>query len=420
MLPNDTDSALGSALMTLRGFQWVYGARQDPYALLLRAESDDPHELGRRVRDSGTLTWSSAESWVTAHYAVAARLLDDERLGLRQPERTGEAPSWEMPSLDDVLPLDAAMLKLGRAECERLRRLTEAALDDRLRKEIELTVERQAADLPKVFDLMADYAYPAARRVVALMLGVPADRAERFAQLCAGAGPALDATLCPPRLETAKLLLTSIAELRELCDELVAAHHEDGADDLLSQIIRAVDGSPTAATDPTAVAVLLAVAGVDLAATATANTISALLAEPARWAAVVKNPDLSGDALREGLRLAPPVRLQRLVARVDFEIEGCTINAGNQVVVLTEAANRDPAAFTDPDRFDLARPPDPPPLWAYHNLPTGVVAKFVGQHASAAVAALAKHAPTVHATDPGYRRLRSPVTGTPLCRPVAV
>jgi glycosyltransferase auxiliary protein len=243
MVTNDTDSALGSALMTLRGFQWVYGARQDPYALLLRAESDDPHELGRRVRDSGTLTWSSAETWVTAHHAVAAQLLADERLALRQPEPDEAAPAWGMPTLDDVLPMDAAMLKLGRAECARLRVRAEAALLEPtlelLHKEIALAADRQAAELPAKFDVMTDYAYPVAIRAVALLLGVPASEYERFARLCAGAAPALDATLCPPKVETAKLLLDSLAGIRELCDELVAAHRAEPAEDLLGAVVGA-------------------------------------------------------------------------------------------------------------------------------------------------------------------------------------
>ncbi|MFD0395276.1 hypothetical protein ACFQ3Z_36345 [Streptomyces nogalater] len=42
-----TDSELGRALLSLRGYQWLRGIHHDPYALLLRAESDDPAQLGR-------------------------------------------------------------------------------------------------------------------------------------------------------------------------------------------------------------------------------------------------------------------------------------------------------------------------------------------------------------------------------------
>jgi glycosyltransferase auxiliary protein len=157
---------------------------------------------------------------------------------------------------------------------------------------------------------------------------------------------------------------------------------------------------------------------VELAATAIANTVTTLLTE-AQWSTVVSSPESAGDLVREALRLAPPVRLQRLVAQTDLELDATAVKAGNQIVVLTEAANRDPAAFPVPDRFDAARPADPAPLWAHGTLPTGVVAEFVRGFTATAITALARHAPALRATDPGYRRLRSPVTGTPLCRPVA-
>ncbi|NLU80868.1 P450-derived glycosyltransferase activator [Micromonospora sp. HNM0581] len=412
MTATSTDDALGSTLMTLRGFQWVYGARQDPYALLLRAESDDPHELGRRVRANGALTWSSAEAWVTATHALAVRLLRDERLGLRKPPPTDSAPSWAMPTLDDVLPLDDVGLQLDRTDCERFGRSVAAALAaPRLRKahtEITVRIDRLAAGLNGAFDLTSDYAVSVATMATSVLLGVPAAHQEEFARLCAGAATALDATLCPPRLDTARLLLDSIAGLRELLVSLPTG----AGDDLLGELTR---------TEPDSVlpvALLHCAVGADLTATLVANTMSVLLAEPGRWTAVATEPGLAAAAVRETLRFAPPVRLQRLVARTDLDLDGTAVTAGSEVVVLLEAANRDPAAFADPDHFDPGREPAAEILWAHPAMPAGVVAETVRRHATVAVSALAAHLPTLRAAGEGYRRLRSPVTGSPLSRPV--
>jgi cytochrome P450 len=43
------------------------------------------------------------------------------------------------------------------------------------------------------------------------------------------------------------------------------------------------------------------------------------------------------------------------VALADFELAGQTIREGEGVIIVNETANRDPAVFTDPDRFDISR-----------------------------------------------------------------
>lgn len=205
MISTKTDSELGPELMTLRGMQWIYGIKGDPYALLLRAESDDPHELGQRARDHGALMWSTAESWVTARYSTAAAVLNDPRFGAGYPKPANgaaEAAAWQVPAMHDILPLDDVYLAADREVYRRLREVTVEAVGTDFTARIAERREAEPDRLGTTFDLMTHFAHPLAAGALAGVLGM-AD-ASRLTALCAATAPALDATVCPPRLATAR------------------------------------------------------------------------------------------------------------------------------------------------------------------------------------------------------------------------
>src|SRR5947209_20483587 len=70
-----------------------------------------------------------------------------------------------------------------------------------------------------------------------------------------------------------------------------------------------------------------------------------LLDEPDRWP----------NAVEEILRLESPVQLTARHARVDTEVAGRAVRAGDPVVLYLAGANRDPEVFADPHRFDVTR-----------------------------------------------------------------
>ncbi|MFG2760514.1 P450-derived glycosyltransferase activator [Streptomyces wuyuanensis] len=409
MISTKTDSELGPVLMAHRGMQWIYGIKDDPYALLLRAESDDPHELGRQVREHGALMWSTAETWVTGRYSTAAALLGDPRLGVRYPKPETEAgeeawQDWQMPALHEVLPLDDVFLALDRVSYRRLRALTASAVSAAAggtepafaAEPARRAAERIARpDVP--FDLMTDFAHPLAADALAGLLDVAPDDRERFTGLCADMAPALDATLCPPRMTTARELITAARQTSELIG--APAPDPAGGDDAVPRM-------------------LLAAAGVHLAAHLAATTVSVLLDHPEAWAAVREDAALAPAAVRETVRHAPPVRMQQLFAYEDVELDGSVITAGGGVTVLVEAAHRDPEAYGEPNRFDLYRAGQPEQLAFVDDLYTGVLEPFATPVATAAVAAVAAVLPRLRRTAPALRRLRSPVTGGLLSLPV--
>jgi cytochrome P450 len=81
-----------------------------------------------------------------------------------------------------------------------------------------------------------------------------------------------------------------------------------------------------------------------------------LLTNPEQLTDLRADRSLGTNAVEESLRLEPAAARVDRYATVDVELAGTTIRRGDLVVVSLTAANRDPAAFDEPDRFDLRRP----------------------------------------------------------------
>ncbi|MCX4766663.1 P450-derived glycosyltransferase activator [Streptomyces sp. NBC_01275] len=422
-----TDSELGRHLLTARGFHWIYGTSGDPYALTLRAESDDPALLTRRIRDeAGPLWQSAAGAWVTGRHAVAAQALADPRLSLRHadlpgPQRHVFSDAWSNPQLCHIVPLDRAFLHASGADHARWERsaapVLGAAAAEGHRKSAELVHQETADGLGESFDLMADYSRPTAVAAAAALLGVPAAQRDRFAEACLALGVALDAALCPQPLAVTRRLEEAVEDVRALVGDLVAARRGEPGDDLLSVVLRAED-SAVFAQDALAVGVLTAVVGVEFAAGLVNNTLEALLAHPLQWAMLGESPDLAAGAVEEALRYAPPVRLESRIAAEELELGGQVVPAGAQVVVHVGAANRDPEAFLAPDHYDLTRPAGQGRL-SLAGPHTGLFGAFARLQAETAVRTLRERHPELTPAGGVLRRMRSPVLGGVLRFPLA-
>jgi cytochrome P450/ferredoxin-NADP reductase len=77
---------------------------------------------------------------------------------------------------------------------------------------------------------------------------------------------------------------------------------------------------------------------------------------PGEWDKVRANPDLVGNAVEEAVRVAAPVRGWTRYVAEDSELAGHRLPQGARVLVMFASANRDPAKYTDPARFDVTRP----------------------------------------------------------------
>lgn len=96
-------------------------------------------------------------------------------------------------------------------------------------------------------------------------------------------------------------------------------------------------------------------AGVANTADGLANVLLVLLRDPELWRAVHADRSLLGPAIEEGLRIEGPVQWLPRNTAEDVELSGVHIPAGSTVMLLYQAANRDPEVFAHPERFELNR-----------------------------------------------------------------
>ena len=143
--------------------------------------------------------------------------------------------------------------------------------------------------------------------------------------------------------------------------EAHAAKMTDPADDLGSLIAHGeVDGEPVDAIDFFLWFMLLVDAGGDTTRNLVGGGLQALFDHPDQLELLRSDIDAHlGTAIEEMLRWVSPVVYMRRTATTDTEIADQAIAAGDKVVMYYGAANRDPEAFDQPERFDITRSPNP-------------------------------------------------------------
>lgn len=199
-------------------------------------------------------------------------------------------------------------------------------------------------------DVMAHFAVRLTSDVIGEILGVPErDRAGFPSRV-----RAFDAFLELGQRSFRELRAadTAAGELTVYFTELLAARRKEPRDDLVSVLAAAGD-----LADAELVANLIVVfnAGFRTTANLIGNGIALLLAHPDMAAALRADPALAPAYVEEILRFDPPVHFAVRFAAEDADIAGVPVPRGRSVLVLTAAANRDPARFAEPGRFDPTR-----------------------------------------------------------------
>src|SRR5262249_35980430 len=129
--------------------------------------------------------------------------------------------------------------------------------------------------------------------------------------------------------------------------------------DLISVLIAACEGSDILSDkEMLAFLVLLLVAGSETTTNLIGNRVLALLRNPVELKRLRRQPELIHSAVEEMLRFDGPGPGATRVCTVETGIGGTVVANGSFVLVLTAAANRDPAYFNEPDKFDITRVPN--------------------------------------------------------------
>jgi cytochrome P450 len=204
-----------------------------------------------------------------------------------------------------------------------------------------------------VVDIVERYCSQLPVAVISEILGVPeADRSKvlQFGELAA---PSLDFGLGWQQYQRVQ---HGIAGFNDWLGAHLQHLRDHPGDDLMSQLIEASeDGVRLDHTELRAVAGLVLAAGFETTVNLLGNGIRLLLHHPDQLEILAADPSLWPGAVEEILRLDSPVQLTARVARTDCVVGGATVRRGEVVVIYLAAANRDPAVFDDPQRFDVRR-----------------------------------------------------------------
>jgi cytochrome P450 len=141
---------------------------------------------------------------------------------------------------------------------------------------------------------------------------------------------------------------------------LLEARRAEPRDDLTSRLITAeIEGERLTEREILTCMKLLLVAGNGTTARLIGNAVVTLLEHPDELARLRADQSLLPSAVEEVLRFRAPVNTWFRIAAKDVTLGGEAIQARQQVVAFISSANRDEAHFTDPDRFDIGRSPNP-------------------------------------------------------------
>jgi cytochrome P450 len=209
-----------------------------------------------------------------------------------------------------------------------------------------------------VVDVIADLALRLPITVIGEMLGVPEDQRMDLQPLVRAATATLDMRAPLDQLDAA---FTARGEVIARMEALIVRRRDHPTDDLLSHLVHVEEqGDQLTYDELTATIALLFAGGFETTTNLVGNGLRALLDHPDQLARLRADRSLVRSAVEEMLRWDSPVQLDSRKALEDLDIHGVPMRPGDMVLLLLGAANRDPRAFPDPDRFDIGRDGAPP------------------------------------------------------------
>ncbi len=319
-----------------------------------RAFNQDPYTQYAALRDKGPIHPIEFPNGVQAFLIV-----DHEcgRAALNDP-RLSKNPAHSAVTVRGEEFFGGTMLGLDPPDHTRLRGLVAKAFTPRRVEALRPRVQQIADELLDGIaghdeaDLIDAFAFPLPIIVICELLGVPAaDRAD-FREWTA-----ILTVPIASREMAARRRAAAIA-FNDYLLGIFAERRRAPGDDLIGALLAVRDGAAgLSQSELLNTITLLLVAGHETTVNLIGNGVLALLSAPDQRKLLTDRPELLPGAIEELLRYDGPVeRASQRIALEDMEIAGTPVPKGAWVHVSLGAADRDPAAFADPDALDLTRP----------------------------------------------------------------
>ena len=328
----------------------------------------NPYPIYRQLRDLDPVHWSEPNGgWMFTRYDdVMATIRDTRHFSSRGRntsalERIPPDVRVRVRTLEEHFQV--GLINADPPDHTRMRALVNRAFTPRIVERLAPRVQSLVGELLDAvqdrgeMDVVRDLAYPLPAIVIAELLGVPPEDRDRFKTWSQGiiAFQGTGRTRPEVLAESQRHLL----EMRAFLSSLAEQRRREPREDLLSRLVEAeAQGDKLTEAELLTTCVTLLTAGHETTTNLISSGLYLLLRHPDQLLLLRERPELMSTAIEEMLRYEPP--LQRNPRRVaeDVEYGGKWLRRGDYVMQVLAAANRDPAQFPEPDRFDIARQPN--------------------------------------------------------------
>ncbi len=314
-----------------------------------------PWETYRRMQEEAPVYYSEEYDFyaLTRHGDVAAGLKDFETYSSAYGIDLSMVRSGERPP--------QAIIFMDPPDHRHMRSLLNKVFTPRaIQSQRQMVTEKvdkylNAVD-PDRFDAVQDFSGPFPVEVITTMLGVPEEQAQKIRHW-------IDESLTrePGQVEVGESGMQANINTAMLYYELVTQRRAEPRDDLFTKLIEAEleceDGVKRKLDDLeiAGFATLLGGAGAETVTKLVGNAPVVFARNPDQWQKLLDDRSKIPAAVEELLRYEAPSQYQVRRSMRDVELHGVTIPPGKPVFLVNGAANRDPEAWTDPDKFDIDR-----------------------------------------------------------------
>ncbi len=316
----------------------------------------DPYPTYAWMRANDPVYWDGDnELWGIARYDDVIRIEKDKETFISSDtEKGGYRPN--IPADPAIIGLDDPMhTKRRQLVSRRFTPRATGAWEGDIRDKVTRLLDRaqSAQSSSGTVEIVGEMAAPLPAMMIGRLLGFDEERWPMLkhwseSTIAMGGGP--------PYMNDAGM--EAAMEFAGACLEVFNAKRSDPGEDILSHYTTArIDGCPMDEATVIADALLLLDGGAETTRTVIAHTIIDLSQHPDELEKLRRGADLT-VAVEEFIRYVTPIHNMCRVARMDAEVGGVTIPAGNQVVLMYCSANRDEAHFEDPERYDVTRSPN--------------------------------------------------------------
>jgi len=321
-----------------------------------------PHQYLAWLRKNDPVHWQEEPTgpgfWAVTKYDDCVTVNRDfERFS---SQRKGTMP-FELTD-DEIAQQSLMMLNMDPPLHTRYRRLVNKGFTPRMVRDLEESIHRTADRIIDSVcekgeaDFVTDISAELPLQVIAELLGVPHDDRHNMFNWSNRMVGSED----PEYGLTAEDALMAAMELYGYASELFGKKRIDPHGDLMSALTQVeVEGERLSDMELELFFLLLTVAGNETTRNLMSGALHAFFQFPDQWQRLLADRSLVPSAAEEMLRFVTPVMNFRRTATCDLELRGTEVKEGDKIVFFHTSANRDEDLFSEGDRFDVGRDPNP-------------------------------------------------------------